>query len=404
MRTLAAIIDLIGRIGADPRDGDDVRRKKRYLAAAAVFVVPAGVIWGLIYVAFGEPAAGAIPLGYSVISTISIVAFARTRSFGAFRTLQLLFILLLPFVLQLALGGFVPASAVILWSLLSPFGALVFDDVRSAVRWFALFVLLVFVSPFLGTRAGNALQTSLVTLFFVLNIATVSTIVFVLLATFVHQLDRERARSEGLLLNVLPKVIADRLKRRSGIIADAYDQATILFADVVNSTPLTRELTPREMVSLLDEYVGYFDELALRHGLEKVRTIGDNWMGVAGVPIGGEDHARRAARMALDMLGHICERQRSGARCLEFRIGLNSGPVIGGVIGRSKFVFDIWGDPVNLASRMESTGVPGRIQVGPDTQALLERDFVLEPRGTIEVKGRGPLETWFLVGERTVTA
>lgn len=404
MRTVVDAFEWTGRLGSDPGDGDDVRRKKRYLVASAALVLPAGIIWGLIYFAFGEPIAGAIPLGYSLFSAVSIVAFARTRSFGAFRTLQLLFILLLPFLLQISLGGFVPASAVVLWSLLCPFGALVFDDVRSAVRWFALFVVLVWVAPFLGTRPVNALPLSLVTLLFVLNISTVSSVVFVLLATFVHQLDRERARSEGLLLNVLPKAIADRLKRSPGVIADAYDDATILFADVVNSTPLTRELSPREMVSLLDEYVGHFDQLALRHGLEKIRTIGDNWMGVAGVPQPRDDHARRAARMALDMLDYVRERQRSNARCLEFRIGLNSGPVVGGVIGRSKFVFDIWGDPVNLASRMESTGVPGRIQIGPDTRALLDSEFVLEPRGAVEVKGRGPMETWFLVRERTAAS
>ena len=399
MSGLLGALDWIGRIGADPRDDDELRRKKRYLVASAVLVLPAGVIWGLMYFAFGEPIAGAIPLGYSVVSAISIAAFARTRAFWLFRTLQLLFILLLPFLLQIALGGFVPASAVVLWSLLSPFSALVFDSVRNAARWFVLFVLLVAISPVLGARLGNELPVWLVTLFFVLNIATVSSVVFGLLATFVHQLDREKARSEGLLLNVLPKAIADRLKRSPGVIADAYDDATILFADVVNSTPLTRELSPREMVALLDEYIGHFDQLALRHGLEKIRTIGDNWMGVAGVPQPCADHAQRAARTALDMLAYVRERQRTSARSLDFRIGLNSGPVVGGVIGKSKFVFDIWGDPVNLASRMESTGVPGRIQVGPDTRAALDGAFTLEPRGTVEVKGRGPMETWFLVKE-----
>ncbi len=317
------------------------------------------------------------------------------------RALQLLFILLLPFLLQVALGGFVPASAVVIWSLLCPFGALVFDDARSAMRWFAIFLLLVAVSPFLATRPDNNLPLWLVTLFFVLNISTVSSIVFILLATFVHQLDRERTRSESLLLNVLPKTIADRLKDSPGVIADAYDGATILFADVVNSTPLTRDLSPREIVSLLDGYIVHFDELALRHGLEKIRTIGDNWMGVAGVPEAQDDHARRAALMALDILDYVRERQRATDRGLDFRIGLNSGPVVGGVIGRSKFVFDIWGDPVNLASRMESTGVAGRIQIGPDTKALLDDEFVLEPRGTVEVKGRGPTQTWFLVCRKT---
>lgn len=391
-------INWIGRLGADPSDSDELRRKKRYLAACAVLVLPAGVIWGLMYLAFGAPAAGAIPIGYSVVSAISILLFARTRAFAAFRTAQLLLILLLPFLLQIALGGFVPASAVVLWSLLCPFGALVFDDVRAAARWFAAFVLLVALSPFIG-GAANGLPPWLVTLFFVLNIGTVSSIVFVLLASFVNQLDRERGRSEALLLNVLPKAIADRLKRSPGVIADAYGDATILFADVVSSTPLTRELAPQAMVSLLDEYIGRFDGLALEHGVEKIRTIGDNWMGVAGVPQPCVDHARRAARMALAMLDYVRERQRAGGRCLEFRIGLNSGPVVGGVIGRSKFVFDIWGDPVNLASRMESTGLPGRIQIGPDTEAALAGGFVLEPRGTVEVKGRGPMETWFLVGE-----
>jgi len=169
----------------------------------------------------------------------------------------------------------------------------------------------------------------------------------------------------------------------------------------VNSTPLTRDLPPNQMVTLLDEYVAHFDALALRHGLEKIRTIGDNWMGVAGVPVERPDHARRAALMALDILAYCQERRSNGGRLLEFRIGLNSGPVVGGVIGRSKFVFDIWGDPVNIASRMESTGLPGRIQIGPDTRALLDDEFVCELRGPIEVKGRGSMKTWFLNGVRT---
>ena len=401
MHWLSRLLDAIGRIGEDPSNTEDLRLKTRYLTASAVFVLPAGIIWGLIYLAAGEPVAASIPLVYTLVSAASIAAFARSRAFRVFRASQLLFILLLPFLLQISLGGFVPASAVILWSLLSPFGALIFTDGRSAARWFALFIGLVAISPFIGARPVNNLPEWLVMLLFVLNIGTVSTIVFVLLATFVRELAFERGRSEGLLLNVLPKPIADRLKRNPTVIADSYDAATILFADVVNSTPLTRDLPPNQMVTLLDEYVAHFDALALRHGLEKIRTIGDNWMGVAGVPVERPDHARRAALMALDILAYCQERRSNGGRLLEFRIGLNSGPVVGGVIGRSKFVFDIWGDPVNIASRMESTGLPGRIQIGPDTRALLDDEFVCEPRGPIEVKGRGSMKTWFLNGVRT---
>jgi guanylate cyclase len=282
--------------------------------------------------------------------------------------------------------------------MLCPFAALVFADVRAASRWFVGFVLLVCVTAIFQFRASNSLPPELVTLLFVLNITVVGAIVFILLASFVKEIETERGRAERLLLNVLPRAIARRLKASPGIIADAYADATILFADVVNSTPLTSSLSAREVVALLDEYVTQFDDLARRYGVEKIRTIGDNWMGVAGVPNPRADHAECAARLALEMFAFVHARQAGGALCLDFRIGLNSGPVVGGVIGRDKFVFDIWGDSVNLASRMESTGVPGRIQVGPSTHALLKDHFAFEPRGRVPVKGKGEIETWFLLG------
>ena len=391
------VLDRLGSIGADPRDDDELKVRKRFLVLCSIFVLPPAVLWGLFYLAFGEPLAAAIPLGYSVLSAISIAVFALRREFRVLRAVELLLILALPFVLQETLGGFVPSSAVILWSMLCPFGALVFSSVRAASRWFGLFVVLVVGSALFQFRTSNSLRPELVTLLFVLNVSVVASIVFVLLASFVRQIETEHARAESLLLNVLPKAIARRLKAGPGIIADAYDDATILFADVVNSTPLSGSLSAREVVALLDEYVTAFDDLARRYGVEKIRTIGDNWMGVAGVPNPRVDHAECAARLALEMLAFVQVRRESRALCLDFRIGLNSGPVVGGVIGRDKFVFDIWGDSVNLASRMESTGVPGRIQVGPATYTLLKEQFVFEPRGRVPVKGKGEIETWFLI-------
>ncbi|HEX9270229.1 MAG TPA: adenylate/guanylate cyclase domain-containing protein, partial [Candidatus Limnocylindria bacterium] len=160
-------------------------------------------------------------------------------------------------------------------------------------------------------------------------------------------------------------------------------------------------LSPHAMVALLDDYVARFDVLARERGAEKIRTIGDNWMGVVGVPSPRRDHAVCAALLALDMLAFVRERQAQGGICLEFRIGINSGPVVGGVIGRDKFVFDIWGDAVNLASRMESTSLPGRVQIGPGTYPLIKDRFRLEPRGRIEIKGKGEVETWFLLSPQT---
>ncbi|MEX2047523.1 MAG: adenylate/guanylate cyclase domain-containing protein [Chloroflexota bacterium] len=357
-------------------------------------------MWSSIYYVFGETTAAVIPMLYIPLTVTNLVLFARTRDFERARQGQCLIILLLPFLLHVALGGFHLSSAVILWSVLAPFCALVFGGIGAGTRWLLAFAAAIALGAILQTRAASGLPEWIVTGFFVANIATISGIAFGLLASYARQLSAERGRSDRLLRNVLPASIASRLREREEIIADAYDAATVIFADVVNSTPLTVELSPREMVALLDEYVAEFDSLADHHGVEKIRTIGDNWMGVAGVPHPRPDHAGAVARLALGMLAYVAERRRIGARCLDFRIGINSGPVIGGVIGRRKFVFDIWGDPVNTAARMESHGEPGRIQLTRETYRLLADGFVCERRGVIEVKGKGLVETWWLVAER----
>jgi guanylate cyclase len=244
--------------------------------------------------------------------------------------------------------------------------------------------------------------------FFVLNIAAVSSIAFVTLNYFLRQreeayrlLQIEEEKSERLLLNILPKEIAAVLKNEERTIADHFDEASILFADLVDFTPLTAELSPVEMVELLNEVFSHFDMLVEKHGLEKIRTIGDNYMAVAGVPRPRSDHAQAVARAALEMKDYIQNRPAKNGKPIQFRIGINSGPLVGGVIGRNKFVYDVWGDAVNVASRMESQGVAGRIQITPATYRLIQSDYVCERRGRILVKGKGELETWFLLGPKT---
>lgn len=363
-------------------------------------MIPPDPVWSAIYYVFGETTAAIIPMVYIPLTAANLVFFARTRDFDRARQGQCLIILVLPFLLHVALGGFHLSSGVVLWSVLSPFCALVFGGIASGTRWLTVFGGAVALGAVLQLRADNGLPEWLKTLFFVANIATISSVSFGLLASYARQLAAERGRSERLLLNVLPAPIAARLREREELIADAYDAATVIFADVVNSTPLTVELSPQQMVTLLDEHVAEFDTLADKYGVEKIRTIGDNWMGVAGVPEPRSDHAGAAAGLALGMLAYIAARRREGLRGLDFRIGLNSGPVIGGVIGRRKFVFDIWGDPVNMAARMESHGEPGRIQLTEATYRLLGDRFICEPRGTIDVKGKGRVQTWWLVAER----
>jgi adenylate cyclase len=211
-------------------------------------------------------------------------------------------------------------------------------------------------------------------------------------------LDVERQRSERLLLNVLPAAIAARLKQSQGVIADGFPDVTVLFADIVNFTPLSEGIAPEAVVQLLDELFSGFDQLAQRHGLEKIKTIGDAYMVVGGLPDPRPDHAEAVAEMALAMREEVARRVGPTGRPLQVRIGIDTGPVVAGVIGRRKFSYDLWGDTVNTASRMETNGVAGCIQVTDRAHRRLRDRYRFERRGPVEIKGKGELVTWFLVG------
>jgi class 3 adenylate cyclase len=202
---------------------------------------------------------------------------------------------------------------------------------------------------------------------------------------------RERERSERLLLNILPAPIAERLKENEGPIADHHAEATILFADIAGFTAMSSRMPADELVTMLNAVFTGFDQLARRHGVEKIKTIGDAYMAVAGLPDAAPDHSERIAELALDM------RDQSS---LPIRIGIDTGAVVAGVIGESKFIYDLWGDAVTTASRMESHGVPGEIQVTEAVRDRLADRYEFAPRGEIEVKGRGRMRTWLLAKRR----
>jgi adenylate cyclase len=211
-----------------------------------------------------------------------------------------------------------------------------------------------------------------------------------------RRLDHEHARSERLLRSILPDAIAERLKDGPTVVADRFDEVTVLFADIAGFTPLSTTLAPEEVVALLNRVFTRFDELAARHRVEKIKTIGDAYMVVAGLPEPRADHAEAAAGMALDLRTAIAELAAAEGHRLEVRIGLCSGPAVAGVIGIQKLAYDLWGDTVNTAARMESHGLPGEIQVTESTCRLLRDRFTLDERGVIEVKGKGPLRTYLL--------
>ncbi len=215
-----------------------------------------------------------------------------------------------------------------------------------------------------------------------------------------QRLEVERGRVERLLLNILPKPIARRLKDSGRPIADGHEEVSVLFADIVGFTGLSQRMDPAALVAMLNGLFSEFDEICERHGVEKIKTIGDAYMAASGLPHPRPDHAAAIARAALEMRAHVERVASDDAHALQLRIGIHSGPVVAGVIGTKKFIYDLWGDTVNTASRMESHGVSGRIQVSAAARARLEGDFVLRERGLVEVKGKGPMPLYWLERER----
>jgi adenylate cyclase len=395
---IVALRDRLLSIGADPTDSSELRFRKRLLVGIALFILPVGFLWGCLYWVVGEEAVALTPWAYVAGSIISLAVFARNRDFAFLRTAQFLLILVAPALGAIMLGGLDPSSSVVLWSLLAPLGAVAFDRPRRAWPWFGAFVSTIMLTLVLSevVRPDAAdLPNAFVRTFDVLNIVAVSLVALMLLVTFARGRETAQARVEALLLNILPEEVAQRLQAEPATIADHFDDASILFADVVDFTPLSSRLDAREVVGMLDRLFTAFDELVDRYDVEKIKTIGDCYMVAAGVPRPRPDHAHALAGLALELKD--CARTCLPESDLRLRIGISSGPVVAGVIGRRRFLYDLWGDTVNMASRMESHGTSDEIQITRPTWELLRDEFVTEPIGLVDVKGKGEVETWRLV-------
>ena len=213
-----------------------------------------------------------------------------------------------------------------------------------------------------------------------------------------ESLQKEFARSEKLLHNILPRPIADRLKHEEDVIADGFAACSVLFADIVGFTVLSQQMSPKRLVSMLNEIFSAFDNLVLKHNLEKIKTIGDAYMVASGIPFQQGNHALKIAQFALDMRDEMKTYSSQNGVKITVRIGIHSGPAVAGVIGKNKFIYDIWGDTVNTAARMESHGKAGEIHVSNLTRELLGTAYIFEDQGEISVKGKGMMRTWILVG------
>jgi adenylate cyclase len=347
-----------------------------------------------------------VPYIYIIVSYASLLIFYRSKKFEYFTFTQLVMLLVMPFFLQWAIGGYEASSGIAIWAILSPIGALMILGTRQSTPWLVLFAILAVVSWKLNYLfAGNSLPIPkhIKDTFFLMNIMGTACILYGVMRYFQSQKERtlqdlalEQARSEKLLLNILPKSIANRLKDNDMRIADGHESVTVLFADIVGFTKLAASMPPAELVELLSQLFSRFDTLAEQHGLEKIKTIGDGYMVVGGAPVDLENHASVIAALALQMQEALVTFNKEKQMKLQMRIGISSGAVVAGVIGTTKFAYDIWGDPVNMASRMEQTALPGGIQVSEATYQLIAKSHQLEARGLVEVKGKGKINTYLL--------
>jgi adenylate cyclase len=399
---LTARLESAGSLEADTLEE---RRRKITLLVLAGTSFFASILWGTMYfVILGPTITVFITFGFSLVIGAALLAFFATKRFITLLYPFFIMILWNPIAMQWSLGGFAASGVLMTWSILAPFCALMFQSVSKAIWWFAAYLALIAVSLLFDQQVQQwapPLSHRTLMLFFGMNIVGPSVVIFLSMMYFVNAFQREHMRSESLLLNILPAAIAERLKEGHEVIADAHSEVTILFADIVGFTELATQKGPEELVVLLNEIFSAFDHLTDKYGLEKIKTVGDAYMVAAGLPDPRSDHAEATADLALDMQTEVARISEETGVPLRLRIGINTGTVVAGVIGERKFTYDLWGDAVNTASRMESHGIENRIQLTQSTYEHLKSTFVCEERGTIPVKGKGDMQTYFLVRKRT---
>jgi class 3 adenylate cyclase len=351
------------------------------------------VMTGVLLAAFDETTLAWAAVGLAGAFFVAWVAFAATGSMSTAFVIAFVAGTTGNIYAHIALGGYAYSGAIFLFGISFVLAAaLLLGKQAATVAALTYAIAGVILGFFEGSLQERRIppDPALTTILFVVVLVGTINIVVPLIVYFMGRLRHEHERAEGLLLNVLPGVVAAELKETGSTTARRFDEVSVLFADIVGFTPLSASIEPEELVDRLNEVFTYFDTLAERHGVEKIRTIGDTYMVAAGIPVPRLDHAQALAAMALDMLDFASQGAWS------FRIGINSGPAVAGVIGTRKFQYDVWGDTVNTASRMESHGEPGRIQISEATYSVIKNQFPTIPRGPIEVKGKGTVTTWWL--------
>ena len=398
-----ALLGFIARLErhlALPGDDETLRRRKVVAFFAGLAGVNTALLFAVLYFVGGAPLLGWLYVLTVVVSglTLSYLLW-RPRAYHACVLITATYVTIHPWIVGLASGGFRSGLLPMLWALVGPAGALLLIGVRPALVNAALYIVLAVVSvaldPLVAANAPDLPQAIYLTASLLSALVPGMMVLFIALFLF-HQVERARLQADALLRNVLPAPVADRLRAGPVTIADSYAEVTVLFADIVDFTRRSAAADARDVVNLLNAVFSDFDDLADRYGLEKIKTIGDAYMVVGGLPQPRPDHTQAVVAFAVEMLVVLKRHCAWDGMPIAVRIGIHTGPTVAGVIGRRKFIYDLWGDTVNTASRMESYGLANVIQVTPAVRDRLNGAYTFEPRGPIDVKGKGPMMTYLL--------
>ena len=425
MADASPLLTRIRQAGISPTDSEDLRLQKSLLIFATGLISFASMFWLFIYWQLGPKFSSTIPFVFQLLLVGNLLVYLKTLDFNAFRIIQLALFLFMPFVAQWSMGNFITASGVSLWALLAPIGAVLFIGPRDALAWFFAYIFLTALSGSFDYYLADSLMPAPVkvpietsVIFFALNFAAVSTIVFLLLRYSAiekqnaqirleeahHLLQIEQERSERLLLNILPGPVAERLKNSSQTIADGFADVSVMFVDIVSFTRIAEGLTPQQVFSMLNRIFSSFDELAEKYGLEKIKTIGDAYMVAGGLNDDCHDYTEALVDMALEMRDLLQRDFHVNDMHLEVRIGIGTGPVVAGVVGKKKFIYDLWGDTVNIASRITTEGAPGMVHVDEATYRRLRERFEFRAPQTLYLKGKGNMTVYCAVGRQPAVA
>jgi len=409
------------------QDSEQDKLHKTLAIFACGLMAFGAMLWLAIYWAMGIKFSATVPLTYLVVSASSLALYLWNRNFPLFRFTQVSLFLFVPFIMQWSIGSYVSSSGVMLWALLAPVGVMIFEGPRQSMPWFFAYIVMTGVSGFFDYYLGGSTQQGVnmqtVSVFFALNFAGMSTIVYLLISYFVSQRDKlqayadernrllslEQEKSERLLLNILPGPIAERLKEQHTTIADGFADVTVMFADIINFTRLSEEMPPKFMVTMLNEVFSHFDQLAEKHRLEKIKTIGDAYMVAGGLDLHHRyeagnaphrDYSHAICGLALDMRDYMATLSGTRLARLQIHVGIGTGPVVAGVIGIKKFIYDLWGDTVNIASRVTSEATAGTILVDAATWRRVREDYEFEGPQALNVKGKGEILAYRLIGRK----